>query len=112
MANYVSIKKNMDFRRIYATAKSYANTELVLYCRPNDGSSTRFGISISAKVGNAVMRNKIKRQIKEILRANLDIIKQGYDIIFIVRIRCNTASFTQITGSVMHLLKKASVIEH
>jgi ribonuclease P protein component/putative membrane protein insertion efficiency factor len=106
MTEYVSIKKNKDFRRVYAEAKSYANSDLVVYFLPNGTDPTRFGISISSKVGNAVARNKIKRQIKEILRHNLDIIRKGYDIIFIVRIRCKTASFAQITGSVMHLLKK------
>ncbi len=111
MTQYVSIKKNTDFRRIYATAKSYANSDLVLYFMPNGTAGTRFGVSVSSKVGNAVVRNKIKRQIKEILRGNLDIIRKGYDIIFIVRIRCKSASFAQITSSLMHLLKKACIIE-
>jgi ribonuclease P protein component len=65
MTEYVSIKKNKDFRRIYAKAKSYANSDLVVYFLPNGTDMTRFGISISSKIGNAVARNKIKRQIKE-----------------------------------------------
>ena len=110
MASYVSIKKNTEFRRIYAKARSVADSNLVLYTLANNTDISRFGISISTKVGNAVVRNKIKRQIKEILRTNCNNILKGYDIIFIVRVKCKEAPFCAIKNSVVHLLKKAKLL--
>jgi ribonuclease P protein component len=105
-----TIKKNREFRVIYNTAKSIADRNLVLYYKPNGREQTRFGISISAKVGGSVTRNKIKRRIKEILRGNNERISEGYDIIFIVRVKCANADFGQIKKSVRYLLNKANLL--
>lgn len=104
-----TIKKNREFRSLYNSGKSIADSNLVLYYRRST-SSKRFGITISSKVGNSVVRNKIKRQIKEILRINHGTISDGYDIIFVVRVRCKNADFGKIKESVFHLLRKAGLL--
>ena len=105
-----TIKKNYEFRSIYSKKKSLADKNLVLYFYKKRLDFSRFGISISSKVGKAVIRNKIKRQIKEILLNNIDSISNEYDIIFVIRVKCNQASFSEIEKSVQKLLKKASLI--
>ncbi len=106
-----TIKKNRQFKAVYEKKKSIADFNLVLYHTSSANNTTRFGISISSKVGNSVLRNKLKRQIKEILRINHDTISEGYDIIFVVRVRCKNADFKAIKESVYHLLRKANLLK-
>ncbi len=105
-----TIKKNREFKTVYDKRKSIADSNLVLYYNTSLKGITRFGISVSSKVGNSVARNKLKRQIKEILRINHDTISEGYDIIFVVRVRCKNADFKKIKESVYHLLRKAKLL--
>ena len=81
------LKKDSDFRKVYKHGKSFANRNLVMYILDNKSDSTRVGISVSKKVGNAINRNKIRRRIKESYRLNIDAnVKYGYDIVFIARV--------------------------
>ena len=105
-----TIKKNREFRSVYSAAPSLADKYLVLYYTENQTTESRFGISVSGKVGHAVVRNKIKRRIKEILRLKHDRIEQGYDIIFIVRVRAADASYDRLNKSVTKLLSDANLI--
>ena len=60
------IKKNSDFQFIYKKGKSVANRQFVIYTQPNKAlNHFRLGISVSKKLGNAVVRNRIKRAIRE-----------------------------------------------
>ena len=60
--------KNADFQLIYRHGKSVANRQFVVYTYQNQIAHFRLGISVSKKIGNAVIRNKIKRAIREILK--------------------------------------------
>ena len=105
-----TIKNNREFRAIYQNGVSLADRNLVLHYMPRKQEAGRFGITVSSKVGNAVIRNKLKRQIREILRVNRDTISPSYDIIFVVRVRCREADFAQIKKSVRYLLKKSGLL--
>ncbi|MCL1912558.1 MAG: ribonuclease P protein component [Eubacteriaceae bacterium] len=104
-----TIKKNREFRAVYKHSQSIADQNLVLYKMGNNTSSSRFGITVSSKVGNAVKRNKIKRRLKEILSSKFNQIAVGYDIIFVVRVKAAQASFQSLEKSVDKLLDKASL---
>ena len=80
-----SLKKNSDFRRVYNHRRSEANRLLVLYIRENDCGKSRLGISVSRKVGKAVVRNRIKRVIKEQSRQLEAEIASGFDLVVVVR---------------------------
>ena len=64
------LRKNLEFKKVYSSRNNYWNRNLILYKRKNNSENTRIGFSISKKVGNAVIRNKIKRRMKEICRLN------------------------------------------
>ncbi|MGL6105684.1 ribonuclease P protein component [Romboutsia sp.] len=108
--NTKGLKKDSDFRKVYKHGKSFANKYLVMYILENKSDSSRVGISVSKKVGNAIIRNKIRRRIKEAYRLNIDEnVKDGYDIIFIARVSSKEINYKDIEKSIRHLVKKAGI---
>ena len=105
MNRYVSIKKNQEFKKIYGIGKSYANKYLVMYVLKNDFGYSRFGISVSKKVGNSVKRHKVTRRLREIGRLNLDNISSKYDIIVIARTGILDVNYYTLEKAYIHLLK-------
>jgi ribonuclease P protein component len=104
------IKKDADFREVYRNGKSIANKHLVMYKHENKLDEIRIGISISKKVGKAVVRNRIRRMIKEVYRLEIDgKIKKGYDIVFIARNPSKDATYKELEMSIKHLIKKSNV---
>ncbi len=77
------VKKNEDFQRIIKDKKSVANKKFVVYYKPND-THLRVGISVSKKLGHAVVRNKIKRQVRMMVHEVFDK-NEKMDYIVIVR---------------------------
>ena len=106
-----TIKKNSQFRFIYSRGKSYSNDKLVLYMFRNKKNVNRIGLSVSKKIGNSVVRNRIKRLIRESYRLNKDTCKKGFDIIFIARIGSKNAKYKDIEKSVINLIKKGGLLK-
>ena len=79
------LTSSQDFQRVYSRGRQIKGRsgKLVVLDR-GDENPSRFGISVSAKVGNAVVRNKIKRQIRDIMGGCLSQIEHGYDVIYVV----------------------------
>ena len=75
---------------------------------PNGLEFTRYGISVSKRVGNAVTRNRVKRLLRENLRQTQ--IKAGWDVVFLARVAASTAGYVQIEKSVNSLLSRAGVL--
>ncbi len=79
------VQKKEEFNEIIRTQKPYKNKYLSIYIRKSNLEYPRFGISVPKKYGTAVERNKIKRQIKEIIDSNQILFKKSLDYIIIVR---------------------------
>ena len=106
-----SIKKDRHFRNIYNKGTSIANKQLVMYSIKNGSEFNNIGISASKKIGKSVIRNLIKRRIKEVYKIQEPLLKQGYDIIIIVRAAAVELSFNDLNKSVNHLLKKQKLFK-
>lgn len=106
------LRDRADFTRVYRYGRSFANHQLVLYVfnRPQV-DKFRVGVSASKKIGNAVMRNRMRRMIKEIVRLQSDRVVDHVDLIFIVRKGATTMNYEQLSKSVHHVLRKASVLK-
>jgi ribonuclease P protein component len=78
------IKESREFDKIIKNRHYYSNRFFVIYIMKKEEKYYRFGISIPKKVGNSVIRNKIKRQIKIIIDNN-KIINNDLDYVIIVR---------------------------
>lgn len=111
MDSRYSLKKNSDFRRLYSKGKSAVNPYTVVYCRRNRDGVNRVGFTVSAKLGHAVVRNRIRRQLREIYRLNSSSLKQGYDIIIVARSRCVGAQYGKIESAVLDAFSKLSLPE-
>lgn len=102
------LKKDSDFKRVYNKGKSYGCKNLVLYYLPNGTDEFRVGFSISKKVGKAVVRNKIRRYLKESLKF-FSPEDRGMDLIFIARIAAGESSFFDVKKSMGYLFKKTGL---
>ena len=106
-----SLKENYLFRRLYARGHSAANRYLVLYCRKNRLGENRVGVTVSAKLGCAVVRNRIRRRLREIYRLHESQFLPGHDLVVVARGQAVTASYRQLEKAYLHLAGRLAVLE-
>ena len=94
-----SLKLNHVFRRLYSKGSCVAGRYLVLYCKRNGSDENRVGITVSKKLGGAVVRNRARRRLRECYRLNEDRLRPGYDIVIAARSRCLSAPFAVLEAS-------------
>lgn len=101
-----TIKKNFEYRKVYKRGRSTVGRYLVVYFFKNNKNYNRLGITVSKKVGNSVIRNRVRRLTKESFRKLEDDLNQGYDIVVVARVISNKASYHQIEDNLYKLLDK------
>ncbi len=99
-----SLKGNYAFRRLYTKGKSSVQPAVVLYCRKNSIGHNRLGLTVGAKVGKAVVRNRIRRRLRESYRLHEGEFRQGWDLVVVARSRAAEASYRELE---MQLLRAA-----
>jgi len=99
------LTKPEQYTRVYNGSGSWANGLLVMKALPNGLTLSKYGFSVSKRVGKAVVRNRVKRLLREILRVTQ--LKPGWDIILIVRPAAGTADYGKLEKSVNDLLSRA-----
>ncbi|SFR11923.1 ribonuclease P protein component [Desulfoscipio geothermicus] len=97
------IKDNKEYRKVYREGISLANRYAVLYACKNTLTTKRFGFSVSKRIGKAVVRNKIKRRLKEVCRIHGDWFADGYDYIIIARRGIDELSFNSVKNNLEDL---------
>lgn len=106
MKKTVSIKENRVFRRLYAKGKSAVTPHLALYVRRNGQKGNRLGITVSTKVGGAVVRNKVRRRIREIYRLHESELRSGWDVVVVARVRAAHSSYAALERSFLSQVDK------
>lgn len=101
-----SLRKTRDFDNVYKHSQSFANRQLVMYICPNNTTNNRIGIVVSKKIGNSVVRHRVKRLIKESYRLNEKEFNRGYDIVFIARKDIVNCNYSLVEKSIFHLKSK------
>ena len=98
-----------SFLAVHQHGRSWANELLVLKVIPNSLGVTRFGFSVSKRVGGAVVRNRLKRRLRECIR--LRRIKSGWDSIFIARREASSMNYHRLRKAVDSLLERAKLLD-
>ncbi len=106
-----TLKKNSDFRRLYSKGKSAVTPYMVVYCRRNRMDGNRLGYTVSTKLGKAVVRNRVRRRLREVYRLNAPGLKTGYDIIIVARGKCVDAKYSAIDNAFLKACEKLDLVK-
>ncbi|RHU91248.1 ribonuclease P protein component [Clostridium sp. OM07-10AC] len=108
---FQKIRKNIEFLNVYRHGKSYANKYLVMYVLSNKIDENRFGITVSKKVGNSVVRHRITRLIRECIRLQESNILTEYDIVIVARKAAKDKKYQDIESAFLNLCKRQNILK-
>ena len=101
------LSKNGQFQYVYRKGKSAACKDLVMLCAKS--RRMQVGFSVSKKVGNAVVRNRTKRRLRECFRPYIGDVKTGL-YVFVARPSAALATYASLQKSMRYLLKKQGML--
>ncbi len=104
------LRRNKNFQAVYRSGKSYANRLLVLYVSPRQGDSRRVGFAAGKRLGSAVVRNRVKRLLREAYRLNQHRLASGFDMILVGRQGAVKVSLPAVTGALLQLCERAKIL--
>ena len=102
------LTKTAQYGLVYDRGSSWVNNLMVIKALPSGLNISRYGFSVSRRVGKAVVRNRVKRLFREILRQIT--LQAGWDIIFIARSPVSRVSYAELEKSVRGLLARAGLL--
>lgn len=105
------LRKKYQFNYVYRAGKSLASKNLILYFCPSKNKNVKVGISVSKKLGNAVVRNRTKRRIREIVMPFLEKLKPNFNLIVIAKESSKDANFAELGAQFEMLLKKTNLLK-
>ena len=105
------VKKEKDFNAIFKEGESVANRRFVIYKLANSQEHFRVGLSVSKKLGNAVMRNQIKRRIRHILIDHRNELVDNIDFIVIARKGVENLDYAELEKNLLHVLRLAKIYQ-
>lgn len=109
MKKGLRIKKNEEFSEIISNNKHFSNSCYKIYRAKAKEDHSRIGISVSKKIGNAVVRNKIKRQIRMMLIDIYDFESAKFDLVIIIRNNYLNKAYKECKADLETLLKKVII---
>jgi len=107
MSGLLRLKDDTAFQRVYRDGRSWTTSLLILRASPNGLPHSRIGYTTSKRIGSAVSRNRVKRRLREALRAHAAGLAPGWDLVLIAREPSRRAAFAQLEGAVAQLLANA-----
>ena len=109
MQRTYSLKKNAQFKYVYRRGTSGGSHEMVmLYAR---AGTLKVGFSVGKKLGCAVVRNRVRRRLREVYRLHEEQFAPGWDIVVVARSRCVKADFGKLTDAYLSLAEKAGILK-
>ncbi len=111
MKNTLSIKLNRDFKRLYYKGGCAGCDLIVIYYKKTKAQCNRLGITVGTKIGCAVVRNRVKRLIRESYRLMEDELLKGLEIVIVARSKAGFASYKEISGAMRRLFKQKGLFK-
>ncbi len=108
---FVKLGKNPEFQKVYKNGRSKANKYLVMYVKTGESGPSRYGFSVSKRVGNSVVRHRVTRLLRESVSKNDALVKDGNRIVIVARQNVKGKSFRDVDGAVFHLLKLHGILK-
>lgn len=102
------LRKNSQFAAVYERGRTWANDFVVLKTLSNGLEWNRYGFVTGKRIGKAVVRNRVKRLLREIARATS--METGWDVVFIARSQAVEANYHELEASVAGLLRRARIL--
>ncbi|MCH5299738.1 MAG: ribonuclease P protein component [Ruminococcus sp.] len=110
MSDYITLKENRDFSRLYHKGKCFVSPVLVTYILKNKSNNLRFGITTGKKIGNAVKRSRSRRVIRAAFYELYGSIKPGYDFVFVARGKTPFVKSSDIKAAMKKAFEEAGLL--
>ena len=104
------LKRSADVSLVRRYGSSWRHPLCILLSKQGGGAVSRFAFIASKRVGKAVLRNRVKRLLREAVRLHLNEIQPGWDCVWIARPQLSQASFAEVETAVLHLLAQAKLL--
>ena len=106
-----TLKKNHEFRRLYAKGRSAVTPTLVVYSRRNSSGGNRVGFTVTVKLGHAVVRNRVRRRLREIYRLHEGELRRGWDLVIVARNRAAEADYRRLERDFLSCCARLALLE-
>jgi len=111
MDKRATLKKNYEFRRLYTKGKSVVTPCMVVYSLRNANGSNRVGYTVSTKLGHAVVRNRVRRRLREIYRLNSHRLQTGHDIVIVARTKSVGADYARLEETFLRAARELKLLK-
>jgi len=109
LAKPYRLTSSEHFRRLHREGRSWANSRFVLIAAENTQEHARFGFSVSRRIGTAVVRNRIKRLLREVVFRHLSAIRPGNDYLVIVRRTPSSLDYASTERALLELFERSGI---
>lgn len=106
------LKKRYQFNYVYKSGEHFSAEHIVLYYASSKTKNIKVGFAVTKKVGHAVVRNKIRRRLREIVNTSIPKLNHNYNIIVVAKDNITSASFNELKTEFEKLINKAKLLKN
>jgi len=108
----MKLRSSLEFDRVYRQGQVYRGRLFSVHALPNASGGSRLGLSVSRKVGTAVIRNHVRRRLKEVFHSEVEHLPLGTDLVISARPAAAQASFQDLSEEFSRSLQRLKLREH